>query len=339
MNTNPMKSDAFGISERLEKIERTVSIGVSEDEINLRELFRTLWKGKWFILAVTAASAAISVAFALSLPNEYQAAAVLTPASASSTSSLSRLAGQFGSLAALAGVNFGAQSDSDQTVFAMELIKSWGFQEQFIRDNQLEVAVYAAKGWSRATNQLVLDPDIYDSTTKKWTRNVRSGDGKTAEPNGFELYQALSKRISIFQDKKTNLIKLSVEYYSPNMAKEWVDKLVVAVNRKLQERDRAEAKKSIEYLQEKMNQTNLTEMKSVFSRLIEEQTKNLMLADISDEYVLKTLSAAKVPLEKSKPKRTLICMLGMVVGLFLSVICWIFIAVNCARKAKAVSVG
>lgn len=334
MNTNPMKSDALGISERLEKIERTVSIEVSDDEINLRELFCTLWKGKWFMLAITAASAAISVAVALWLPNEYKAEAVLTPASASSTSSLSRLAGQFGGLAALAGVDLGGQSDGDKTVVAMELMKSWGFQEQFIRDNQLEVAVYAAKGWSRAANRLVLDPDIYDPTGKKWTRNVRFGDGKAAEPNGFELYQELSKRISISQDKKTNLIRLSVEYYSPYMAKEWVDKLIVAVNRNLQERDRAEAKKSIEYLEDKMSQTGLTEMKSVFSRLIEEQTKNLMLADVSDEYVLKTLSAAKVPLEKSKPKRALICVLGVVGGLFFSVFCWIFISVNRARKVQ-----
>jgi uncharacterized protein involved in exopolysaccharide biosynthesis len=335
MSNNSTKTDASGLTERLERIELAVASGIPDETINLKDLARNVWRGRWFILIVTVASAAISVALALRLSNEYTAFAVLTPASASSASPLSRLTGQFGGLAALAGVNLGGQSDGDKTVLAMELIKSWGFQEQFIRDNQLEVAVYAAKGWSRATNQLVLDPDIYDSAAKKWTRNARAGDGKVAEPDGLELYQALSKRINIFQDKKTNLIRLSVEYYSPQMAKEWVDKLIVAVNRNLQERDRVEAKKSIEYLQFKMTQTSLTEMQSVFSRLIEEQTKNLMLADISDEYVLKTLSPAKVPLEKSKPKRALICVLGVVIGLFFSVFCWIFISANRARKAEA----
>ncbi|MGD9841548.1 MAG: Wzz/FepE/Etk N-terminal domain-containing protein [Steroidobacteraceae bacterium] len=303
-----------------------------DDELDLRELFRTLWKGKWFILAVTAMAAAISVAVALWLPNEYKATVVLTPASTSSTSSLSRLAGQFGGLAALAGVNLGGQSDGDKTVVAMELVKSWGFQEQFIRDNQLEVPVFAAKGWNRATNQLVIDPDVFDAKKKAWVRKFKSADGQTAQPGGWELYEELSKRISITQDKKTNLITLSVEYYSPYLAKEWADKIIVAVNKHLQDQDRREASKSIGYLQKKMNETSLTEMRSVFSRLIEEQTKNLMLADVSDEYVLKTLSPAKVPEQKSGPKRALICVLGILVGVFVSVFAWFGISMMNSRK-------
>ena len=46
--------------------------------------------------------------------------------------------------------------------------------------------------------------------------------------------------------------------------------------------------------------------------MIEEQTKTLMLAEVSDEYVFKTISPAKVSEEKAKPKpkRALIVMLG-----------------------------
>jgi LPS O-antigen subunit length determinant protein (WzzB/FepE family) len=55
-------------------------------------------------------------------------------------------------------------------------------------------------------------------------------------------------------------------------------------------------------------------MQTIFYQLIEEQTKTLMLAEIGDEYALKTLSAAKVPEEKSKPKRALIVVLGTLLG-------------------------
>ncbi|MEP7947325.1 Wzz/FepE/Etk N-terminal domain-containing protein, partial [Vibrio parahaemolyticus] len=43
------------------------------DEIDLRELFKALWKGKWIIIATTFIFAIGSVLYALSLPNIYKA--------------------------------------------------------------------------------------------------------------------------------------------------------------------------------------------------------------------------------------------------------------------------
>ncbi|MEP7938329.1 Wzz/FepE/Etk N-terminal domain-containing protein, partial [Vibrio parahaemolyticus] len=42
------------------------------DEIDLRELFKALWKGKWIIIATTFIFAIGSVLYALSLPNIYK---------------------------------------------------------------------------------------------------------------------------------------------------------------------------------------------------------------------------------------------------------------------------
>jgi LPS O-antigen subunit length determinant protein (WzzB/FepE family) len=55
-------------------------------------------------------------------------------------------------------------------------------------------------------------------------------------------------------------------------------------------------------------------MQSVFYDLIEDQTKTLMLAKGSTEYVFKTVSESRVAEEKSKPKRALICILGAILG-------------------------
>ncbi len=85
----------------------------------------------------------------------------------------------------------------------------------------------------------------------------------------------------------------------------------------VQKQDREEAIKSINYLKEKINETNITDMQSVFYQLIEEQTKTLMLAEASDEYIFKTISPAKVSEEKAKPKRALIVILGFLLGFLL----------------------
>ena len=288
--------------------------GAMNFETDVPELFAVVWRGKWIVAAVTAAFAVFSAVVALLLPNEYKAAALLMPASSSNTSVLTRLAGQFGGLASLAGINLGSDGNEDKSLIAMELVKTWDFLERFIRDNHLEVEVFAAKGWNRASNELVVDSDVYDVANKKWVRKFNVAKGETAEPSGWELYEALRDRISISQDKRTRLITLSVEYYSPTIAKQWVDKLVVAINKRLQDQDRSDASKSIEYLTKQVEATSLSDMKAVFYRLIEEQTKSLMLTEIADEYALKTVSAAKVPEKKSKPMRAIICILGSLVG-------------------------
>lgn len=312
------------ISARLGKIENAlVNAAAPTDEIDLKQVLAIVWRGKWFIAATTAICSIVALSVAMWLPNQYIATAIMTSASNSSSSSLSRLAGQFGGLASLAGINIGGEGERDRAIEAMELAKSWDFQEKFIRSNQIEAAVFAAVGWHRADNELVFNRKIYDPVKKLWVRTFDQEKGQTAEPSGWELYKKFSKRISITQDKKTNLVTLTVRYYSPRLAKEWADKLVLGLNQNMQNRDRVEAQRSIEYLQAKMAQTSLTEMRVAFSRLIEEQTKTLMLADVSDEYVLKKLVDVKVPEETSSPKRWVIFVLGFFGGLILSTISWL----------------
>ncbi len=286
----------------------------ADDEIDLKELWNAIWSGKLQIIVITAIFAIASVIYALSIPDEYKSTALLAPASSGSSSSLSKLAGQFGGLASLAGINLGGGATEDKTVVAMEIIKTWGFLETFIKENNLEVEAFAAKGWNRANNQLLIDPELYAESTQQWVRKFDAAKGKQAEPSSWELFKCIKDKISINQDKASGLIRLSIEHYSPVIAKQWVDKLIKAINRHIQKQDREEAVKSIAYLNTKIKETNIADMQSVFYQLIEEQTKTLMLTEVSDEYVFKTLSEAKVAEENSKPKRALIVVLGILLG-------------------------
>jgi len=292
----------------------------ADDEIDLRELWNAVWAGKWLIVAITSVFAVASVLYALSLPNEYKSTVLLAPASQSGAGGLSKLAGQFGGLASLAGINLGGGGAEDKTVVAMEIMKTWGFLETFIKDNHIEVEVFAAEGWNRSTNQLVIDSELYDVENKKWVRDFDANKGQKAEPSSWELFEKFKNRVSVSQDKTTGLISLYVEYFSPEIAKQWTDKLVKAINAHIQKQDREEATRSIDYLKDKIKETNIADMQSVFYQLIEEQTKTLMLAEVSDEYVFKTLSPSKVAEEKAKPKRALIAILGFMLGGMLSVL-------------------
>jgi uncharacterized protein involved in exopolysaccharide biosynthesis len=288
---------------------------VYDDEIDLKELFSVLWAGKKLIIAITGVFALISVIYALSVPNQYKASALLAPAQQQS-GGLSGALGDLGGLAALAGVNIGG-GESGEAQIAQEIMRSWGFIAQFVTENNIAVEVFAADGWDSKNNQLSIDDDLYDTETQRWVRNPPAG--KTVNPTSWELYEKFIEDISISADKKTGLITLSVEYFSPYLAKQWVDQLIVAINQHMQQRKLQMVNSNIEYLEAQILKTPIAEMKEVFYTIIEEQIKGKMLAEASPEYVFVTVSPAMVPEEKSQPKRALICILGVLLGGMLSV--------------------
>ena len=300
-----------------------------DDEIDLRELFSVLWAGKKLILAITATFALVSVIYSLALPNQYQASTVMAPAQQES-GGLAGALGQLGGLASLAGISIG-ESEGNEAQMAQEIMRSRSFVEAFIKNNSLEVEVFAADGWDSETNELSIDDDLYDLDSNTWVRNPPSG--KPVQPSGWELYEEFLDRYTVTQDKKTGMITVSVEYYSPLYAKEWAEKLVDAINAHMQSRKLQQVNRNIQYLEAQIEKTAIADMREVFYTIIEEQMKSKMLAEASPEYVFETVSPAMVPEEKSQPKRALIFVLGTLLGSMLSVL-WVLIQYYALNKNK-----
>ena len=292
-----------------------------DDEIDLRELFSVLWAGKILIVAITAVFALVSVGYALSLANQYKASAVVSPAETGG-SSLGAMAGQLGGLASLAGINIGS-GESNETQEAMEIMQSWGFMEAFIQTHDLQVPIYAAIGWDKGSNSLKLNSDLYDATSERWLiEDDESGENRA--PSSWELYEKFRERVAVSQDKKSGLINISVEYYSPQIAKQWVDLFIITINDYMRARKLEQVNRNIEYLTAQIDKTAIADMREVFYQLVEEQTKSKMLAEASPEYAFVTVSRAMVPEQKSQPKRALVCILGALLGGMLSVL-WVLV--------------
>ena len=298
-----------------------------DDEIDLRELFSVLWAGKTKIIAITAVFAVASVIYALSVPNQYKATALLAPAQ-SDGGGLSGALGQLGGLASLAGVSIGG-GESSESQIAQEIMKSWSFVEGFIADNDLAVEVYAAEGWSKGSNELQINQDAYDSEGSEWL--IEDEFGVVGPPSSWQLFKAFSERVAVSEDKKSGLVSVSIEYYSPQIAKQWLDLYISAINKHMQERQVKKVSNNISYLEAQIGKTSIAEMREVFYTIIEEQTKNKMVAEASPDYAFVAVSPSMVPEEKSQPKRALICILGTLLGGMLSVL--LVLVMHYARKS------
>ena len=283
-------------------------------DIDLREFCAAIWSGKWIVCTVTALFTVASVLYALYIPNVYKSEALLAPISENSGL---KIPGQLGGLAALAGVNLGGAGGSDKTGLAIEIIKSREFLGRFIEKHDLFVPIMAAVGWNRGDNSLILDNDVYDINTKQWTRDAKPPF--QPKPSVLEVHEELLKLFAISQDKTSGMVKISIEHYSPYLVKIWVDELVKAINEEMRQRELTEAQRSIEYLNRQIKQTNIADVRTMLYSLIEEQTKTVMLANVRDEYVFKTVDPAVVAEKKAKPARALIVVLAFILGSLLSI--------------------
>jgi uncharacterized protein involved in exopolysaccharide biosynthesis len=289
-----------------------------DDEIDLAELWRAIWAGKFTIIIISLLFAVASVFFALSKPNIYKASTILAPASSEGgAGGLGALAGQFGGLASMAGINLGG-GGSDKTALAIEILKSRAFIENFIKKYQLLVPLMASKNWDVTTDTLILNDKLYNSTTNKWLREVKAP--RTPQPTSWESFKSFMGLLNVSQDKTTSMVNIDLAFYSPTLAKQWLTWLVADINEYMREQDQREAQASIDYLTEQLSTIKVASMETVFYQLIEEQTKNMMLTRVSKEYVLKTIDPPQVPDTKDKPKRALIVVLGTMLGGILSVL-------------------
>ena len=325
-NENSMKSNT---SQRIDDQSQSSSANVAmlqqqvnslqmqqNSDINLVELWRAAWSGKNLIIAITFIFAVASIFFALSQPNFYKASVILAPVEDSAGGGLAALSGQFGGLASMAGINLGG-GGGDKITIALEVIKSRSFIENFIAKHDLLVPIMAAKKWDMTTDTLILDEDLYDHENKTWLREVKPP--KKSKPSSWEAYTEFSELLSVSQDKASSMVTIEIEYFSPVMAQQWLNWLIRDVNEFMRMQDKKEAQDSINYLTKKLDNIEVTTMETVFYQLIEEQTKSMMLIEVKEEYVLKTIDPAQVPDEKAGPKRALIVVLGIMLGGMLSV--------------------
>ena len=288
-----------------------------DNEINLRELIGVLWSGKITIIAITTIFAVSSVFYSLSIPNQYKATAVLAPVQ-SDGGGLPSALGQLGGFASLAGVSFGGGELFSESQIAQEIMRSWSFVEGFIADHDLAVKVHAVKGWNRDSDELQINQDVYDSASDKWL--TKDSNGNIAPPTSWQLFRKFSGMLSISQDKNSGLVYVSIEYYSPRIAKEWLDMYVASINEHMQTRQVARVSNNIDYLEAQIDNTSIAEMREVFYTIIEEQTKNKMVAAASPDYAFVAVSPSMVPEAKSRPRRAVTCILGTFTGGILSIL-------------------
>ncbi|MEE8387803.1 MAG: Wzz/FepE/Etk N-terminal domain-containing protein [Acidiferrobacterales bacterium] len=261
-----------------------------EEEINFLEYWNVIVEHRKIIGIITAASTMLALIVALVTTPVYRAETLLAPVSEKQSGGLAAIAGKYGGLAELAGINLGGDSNTEESIATL---KSRALATSFIKKERLMPILFSSE---------------WDAENKQW-------NDPEEPPTYWQAYRLFNSKIrSVNADKKSGLVKLAVEWKEPQLAAKWANKLVELVNEKLRKEAIEAAEKSIAYLEKQLATTGVVEVQQAIYRLIEAQTKNKMVASTREEYAFRVIDPAVPPEQKTKPKRKQIVILGFVLG-------------------------
>ena len=281
-------------------------------DIDLLHWARVLWRQKVIILGCTGLAAIAIVVFAVSLPNYYRASTLMAPVETGGA--LGGLARQYGGLASLAGVAIpgGGNDKSDKASLAIELMTSRKFVADFVERRKFSHELIAFERWDSTNQRVITDDELYDHVNGEWLSEPDTG--LSYKPSRLEIHRAFTSILQIQQSSESEFVTVSMEHQSPELASKWLAWLIADVDAHIRLEDVTEARQAIEYLQNQIESTSLTDLRAVFFELIQAQLEKMMLAELRSGYVFKVIDPPVTPEIKSKPNRALICIGGTFLG-------------------------
>jgi len=261
-------------------------------EVPLAALWQTLWGGKWPIIAASIGLATLAIAASFLMTPEFRSQAVLSPVGADRGSGLAALAGQFGGLASLAGINFGAE---DNVAESIAILKSRALTGRFIEERNLLPVIFY---------------EDWDAERKAW--EVDDPEDIPTLARGIERFDKSIRTVS--QDVETGLVTLAIDWRDPVMARDWAQGLIDAVNADMRGRAVEQSKRNIAFLKEQLEGTDTVELRSAVFGVMESEMKNAMLASVRTEFAFETIDPPVVPEKPVWPNPILLAAVGLFVG-------------------------
>jgi uncharacterized protein involved in exopolysaccharide biosynthesis len=266
---------------------------------SLLAVWRVLWNNKVLIIACALVAAGIAVYLALTAKPMFRGEVTVAQVDNQQMGMAGALAGQFGGLANLVGVNLGALGGDGREIQA--LLKSRRLAEEFVVRKKLVPLLY---------------PDTKPLPTL-W----------------FAVRHFRDSVVSIHEDKRSGLTQVSVTWDDPVTAATLANEYVGLANELMRARAIAESQASIDYLNAQMLKTDEVQIRNGMFNLIESETKRLMLANVKSEYALAVIDPAVPPELRYSPRRTLMVILGFLIGGVLGTI--IAFVRHIVRQARA----
>lgn len=288
---------------------------IEEDEIDLRELFGTIWKNKFKIIFLTILITSLALIYAVTKPNSYSSNTILIL----KEQKAGGLGGGAAALASMAGISLGGAGGGidieslfknliNDYTFNKEVIKRYNLSYKLSPEVMAEKMVYILNG--REMREKIAT--YFSSDTDKDTDK---------EELIYNTYKKLQTIIATSTDKTSGAITLSANLEDRFLAKELVNIYLKEMSNYIKRLDLKEIDEQVIYYENELANTTSLDLKSNITDLLSALVKKKVLSQAGEFYMVKQLTKPEVAYikDKSKPKRGLIIVVAFITSIVLGI--------------------
>ena len=148
-------------------------------------------------------------------------------------------------------------------------------------------------------DKYILLPEIYSKDWNKIENKWKGGNTKDIE----DLRSYLSKNLYVEDDIESGFVDISILTNDKYLSQKILSALIDGINSFEKEKFKISANKVISAATDKLNKKNNTSFNNeTYSRLIETESRKLLLSETQDDYYLKVLDPPNLAKFKAKPK-------------------------------------
>ena len=276
------------------------SNATTDDEIDLKELFLALWRGKLTIVFICAIALFGGAVYLHKEERTFSVKAIYKPV-AEDTQGPNL--GGFGGLASLAGISLPSSSSSDFTAF-QALLTSQEVADILMNEQDVLSSLFKSE---------------WDAETETFSQPVKSARGKfigvlKKTLTGSEQSDYIAPNSQRLSNKLATLVNVSVDKNTGYLA---VSAVASIADDLLKQRYVANAEDTLVFYQKKLTLARSREQREALAKLMAQEDQRLMLAARGKNFVVEPLMRPTASLYPTSPKASLILALSIVLGGFL----------------------
>jgi uncharacterized protein involved in exopolysaccharide biosynthesis len=296
--------------------------GSADGEIDLVETLRKYLFPHWKKYCVAAFVGAVVLASLTYLITPRYKAEVASLVNVSSSSSL--LKGSLGGLASLAGMNL--NSGDSSAMFNINYVSSRELADAFIAKYDLRHELFYKRYDENGVykNGASLNKFYVKLLGPNYAGTKDDDVYLTPGPSKEQLYKAFERVFVVNVDQKKMTVTVAVTWMDPIKAKQWANDYIGLANDILKHKAMDESRLKIKYLESQIKEKPEVEVQQAIYSLIENEMKQIAVAESTDQYAFKITQRAYLPERKASPKRWNFLFGGAFLGAF-SVFTFLFL--------------
>ena len=297
-------------------------------EISLTDLVAAVTRRKRVVLAYASCVFFAALLYAIFATPQYSALTVVQPQTdQAGGGALAQLAGQLGSVSSMVGLGMGHAEEQENNYLAT--LASHQLALKFIDEYHVAPLLFPRRWDSQTQSWKPLHPGAF-ARVRLWISRVIArishDQGWQPPANAPTTWQLLDAFHAILKVKKDDagVVLVTIRYPNPQIAAAWANEDVALANKLIRARAVSESDAALSYLAQEARKTSVTEVKNSTYLLIQRYLEEEIEAKSKPDYAFQVVDPAIVPGAPSSPKRKLVVLGAILVGLVLGSLVAVF---------------